>query len=50
MFCLLNDTYFSLRKRNNRNVEVKIFLEKNSLYVLKNEARLEWEHGIRRMK
>ena len=42
---LLNDCYMNFLK----NEETKILLERNSIYVLKNEARDQWKHGIKNL-
>ena len=46
---LVSPIYFTM-KNPEMNDEIKIFLDKNSLLILKDASRFKWKHGITQMK
>lgn len=47
---LLAPCFMTFRHVKDEKLETKIVLERRSLYVLKDEARFDWKHGITKMK
>lgn len=47
---LVSPCYMTMRNCENLNEETRFYMEVGSLYVMKNEARYGWQHGITQMK
>lgn len=47
---LVDPVYMTFRPENDPNGEIKVFLPARSLYVLRDEIRFSWLHGITHMK